>query len=77
MGWLNQREVVLAVAGMNGIQDISSVMPAFLMREEKGKQGMTKAGAKSVMLAVKMRVLKGGAIGSLGMNIKDVQELAA
>ena len=76
VGWVNQREVILAVAGMNGIQDINHVMPAFLQKES-GKGGITKEGAQSVMLAVELRVLKGGALNSLPLTMPEIQALSA
>jgi hypothetical protein len=61
---------------MNGIEDVSEVMPAWMRGGEKAKTGMTKEGARAFLLALVIKVVKAGAVGGLGIPMSEVEKLA-
>lgn len=67
---------MLAVAGLNGIKEPNEVMPTWT-HPKRGKGGITKEGAQSVMLAASVKgAFSQNALAALQMSFADVEALA-
>lgn len=74
VAYLVQREIVLSVAGMNGISDSGQVTPAWL--SSGGSKGVSRAAAKSIMVAIKLKLVKAGALAVLPLGLDEIERLA-